>query len=637
MPGPTVYSGPRVRSWRALWHMLAAYRLPLLIFVSATALIGGYNVFFCRLLRAVWEAQTVNVLPFEAMSHLQAQRYVLGYTATGTFATCALTLGNALVVLMYCSFARVIITCPGYVPAEPWQYTPRFDAERRHQLKVTWSAQLKWIHEQGAAARQRAMQALQEQQALWAYQLHRLQQPPPYAYPPPASGLVTALRSPFPSAVTPGQFPAPNDASRSDSLLMAAPTPQQPVSPPQLAAAGSRAISGTPALTVDGSLFSVDMASIAANPARTAGACSGSAAPQRTCVTSGKAASSAVSPAATEPAVTGVTTTSTTASSSYSTSSSSASGSTTPVASTPDRGSTGALGPHGISTSCDAAPPALSVHRRLCTAIAAAKSTVNPNLVLEYEADGSLRFCGVCHQYKPDGSHHCCVCQRCVFDMDHHCHFLHNCIGRHNYKYFFLCIFYSTLGGAVNSTLFVTVYGFSVVCHDWGHGWWWVPAGMYAISGCIAYLWVQHIFLLIRGVSTLERITELSSENFLMSVSESDHSQVVRPGSCCSDCGMVIGECVHGIAALGERLVELLGCGNKFRRLYKTTASSLTSSGRGDGGEGAPSAPSNRAERRAHRFVVLFGRPRFCLYHLLPLSPPGESSRPRARSHEGEV
>nr|CAJ2473888.1 unnamed protein product [Leishmania braziliensis] len=627
-----IHIAPRVQSWRALWSVLAAYRLPLLIFISATFLVWGYNVFFFRLLRAVREANTTEVLLLEAARTVEESRYVLHHTATGTFAACALIVGNFLLALMYWSFLRVIFTCAGYVPANPWRCAPRADAERQRHLQLTWQAKQKWIREEGVAARQRAAQALQAQQAWWAHQMCVLQQQALSMWLPSNPELVTSLGSPPPSAATLGWLPASTEASSDGSFVMTAPKPPQTFSPRSLVAAGSRAALGTQALAAAAASVSVNMASAAALPANAGVPCSGSAGPQRECSSFSKPHSS--TPSSSEETTT---TTVATVSSSCSSLSSSASGSTTPAVITPDLELTSVSGLHRSPTNGDAEPAASSLHHRLRTPVPAAESTVNPHLVLDYEADGSLRFCCVCDQYKPDGSHHCRACQRCVFDMDHHCHFLNNCIGRHNYKYFFLCCFYSTACCAVNTTLFVTAYVCSAMCQDWGHSWWWVPAGMCVIGLRVADLWVQHVFLLIRGVSTLDRMAELSAELFLASVSGPRRSPAATPGSCYSDCEMVIEECYCGVVALMKCLADRVRCSRYSRRPHDTITSSLTSGSWGDGEVDAPLALSSRAKRRAQRTALLFGRPRLFLYHLLPLSPLAESLRPRARHCEGEV
>ncbi|KAG5501327.1 hypothetical protein JIQ42_06328 [Leishmania sp. Namibia] len=625
---PNVHVGPRVRSWSAVRIMLAAYRLPLLIFMLASALTGGYNIFFLRLLRAASEVDAAGSLSSEALRDLQTSRYILRCITTGAFAVCALSAGNTLCALMYWSLVRVIFTCAGYVPAEPWRCTPHFDAERRHHLQVTWLAQQQWIRKQGVAARQRAAQVLREQHEWWAYQMHMMQQQPPYAYLPPAPGLETPFGPPLASAVTQGQLPASGGASSTGSFLGNEPALPQPVSP-KLAAVGSHEASPTPALAAAASL-SAGAAFVAASPSYAEVLRPGPAAAQETCLTASRAihSSSYPSAAATAAAI------QTAASSFCSSSSCSSAASETSAARAPDRGPGGA---NDVQSSAGASLATASLYPRPCTPAVSTESAANPHLVLEYEADGSLRFCGVCQQYKPDGSHHCRACQRCVFDMDHHCHFLNNCIGRDNFKYFFLSAFYSTMSAAVNLALFMIAYLCSAVCQDWGLGWWWLPAGTCAVGACVAYLWVQHIFLLIRGLSTLDRMAEVSAERFLASVSGSQHRRVATAGGCRDDCRMAVDEFVRAVEALVKRLADSVGRHGNFRRNRKATTSSLTTGGWGDGNAGVPPALSSRADRRAQRIALLFGRPRLCLYHLLPLAPPRERMPPLLSSVEGAV
>ncbi|KAG5478979.1 hypothetical protein CUR178_05561 [Leishmania enriettii] len=619
---PNIHVGPRVRSWSALRIMLAAYRLPLHIFILAGALTGGYNVFFLRLLRAAREVDAAGSFSSEALRDLQASRSILRCITTEAFAVCALSAGNTLCALMYWSLVRVIFTCAGYVPAEPWRCAPHFDAERRHHLQVTWLAQQKWIRKEGVAARQRAAQALREQQEWWAYQMHMMQQQPPYTYFPPAHRLETPFGPPLASAVTQGQLPASGVASSTGSFLGNEPALLRPVSP-KLAAVGSHEASLTPALAAAASL-SAGAAIVAASPSYAEVLRPEPATAQEMCLTVSRAIHSSSYPSAA----------STAASSLCSSSSCTSAASETSAARAPDRGLGGA---NDAQSSAGAPLATASLYPRPCTPAASAESAANPHLVLEYEADGSLRFCGVCQQYKPDGSHHCRACQRCVFDMDHHCHFLNNCIGRDNFKYFFLSAFYSTMSAAVNLALFMIAYLCSAVCQDWGLGWWWLPAGTCAVGACVAYLWVQHIFLLIRGVSTLDRMAEVSAERFLASVSGSRHSRVATTGGCCDDCRMAVDEFARAVEALVKRLADLVGRHRNFRRNRKATTSSLTTGSWGDGNAGVPPTLSSRADRRAQRIALLFGRPRFCLYHLLPLAPPRERMPPLLSSVEGAV
>merc|ERR1719262_1100231 len=55
------------------------------------------------------------------------------------------------------------------------------------------------------------------------------------------------------------------------------------------------------------------------------------------------------------------------------------------------------------------------------------------------------RHCKWCHKYKPDRCHHCKVCGMCILKMDHHCPWIYNCVGYHNYKFFFLLLFYAVI------------------------------------------------------------------------------------------------------------------------------------------------------------------------------------------------
>jgi hypothetical protein len=55
-------------------------------------------------------------------------------------------------------------------------------------------------------------------------------------------------------------------------------------------------------------------------------------------------------------------------------------------------------------------------------------------------------YCRKCAIVTPPRAMHCFLCNRCVLGMDHHCPWLATCIGYHNHSYFFLFLFYVSVG-----------------------------------------------------------------------------------------------------------------------------------------------------------------------------------------------
>ena len=55
-------------------------------------------------------------------------------------------------------------------------------------------------------------------------------------------------------------------------------------------------------------------------------------------------------------------------------------------------------------------------------------------------------YCKFCKEVKPPRAHHCSICGKCVMKFDHHCPWVGNCVGLLNQKFFWLFLFYATLG-----------------------------------------------------------------------------------------------------------------------------------------------------------------------------------------------
>ena len=84
------------------------------------------------------------------------------------------------------------------------------------------------------------------------------------------------------------------------------------------------------------------------------------------------------------------------------------------------------------------------------------------------------KYCKICKHLRPERSHHCKTCKRCFLKMDHHCPWIGNCVGLNNQKYFYLFLFYSSIGCLSISICFANeIYHYEFkpnpICKDGTH------------------------------------------------------------------------------------------------------------------------------------------------------------------------
>lgn len=123
------------------------------------------------------------------------------------------------------------------------------------------------------------------------------------------------------------------------------------------------------------------------------------------------------------------------------------------------------------------------------------------------------RYCFICHQLKPDRTHHCSKCNLCVLKMDHHCPWVNNCIGYANQKSFILMLFYGSLYGLFYTTLIIIYFStqdinnFKLNTHESL-----IFAGsiLTGVGGILVItLLIQHLILLFNNETIIETIQEL--------------------------------------------------------------------------------------------------------------------------------
>mmetsp|Transcript_8060 Transcript_8060/g.15630 ORF Transcript_8060/g.15630 Transcript_8060/m.15630 type:complete len:277 (-) Transcript_8060:227-1057(-) len=98
------------------------------------------------------------------------------------------------------------------------------------------------------------------------------------------------------------------------------------------------------------------------------------------------------------------------------------------------------------------------LNQYLCSFTSPGYTIDEDKIDLAEKFEGNCRYCFKCDRPKPPRCHHCSICNRCVLSMDHHCPWMGTCIGKRNYKFFILFLFYMELGSIYSTA---TVYSYT--------------------------------------------------------------------------------------------------------------------------------------------------------------------------------
>ncbi|KAK6343012.1 palmitoyltransferase pfa5 [Orbilia javanica] len=146
------------------------------------------------------------------------------------------------------------------------------------------------------------------------------------------------------------------------------------------------------------------------------------------------------------------------------------------------------------------------------------------------DANGEVRWCGRCGNYKPDRTHHCSEVGRCVENFDHFCPWVGGVVGLTSYKFFFQFISYGSFY-CVYTVICVAVFFQEKVSRhgfqqDDGH--WVAVIAMGGFFGLfILGMFITNMQMIYWGSTTIENFDRRTKRYF---VARLDPNQDLEPG-----------------------------------------------------------------------------------------------------------